>query len=152
MEKLFYLLLDEARRREVTVAVIRQEGYDSFTGIFRTFGNFGSCIERSAAGDTDEEAFSFGEFLSRFKGLFVADREDFVVNFGIEGFRNEVGTDAWILCGPAWPSERSGESFGSIAMILTDGFFSLRYWPTPEIVPPVPIPAKKMSTAPSVSS
>lgn len=94
MEKLFYLLLDEARRREVTVAVIRQEGYDSFTGIFRTFGNFGSCIERSAAGDTDEEAFSFGEFLSRFKGLFVADREDFVVNFGIEGFRNEVGTDA----------------------------------------------------------
>ena len=32
-------------------------------------------------------------------------------------------------------SERSGESFGSMAMILTDGFFSLRYWPTPEMVP-----------------
>ena len=54
------------------------------------------------AGDTDQEAFGFGEFLSRFKGLFVADREDFIIDLRIEGFRNEVGTDAWILCGPAW--------------------------------------------------
>lgn len=97
-------------------------------------------------------AFGFGEFLSRFKGLFVADREDFIIDLRIEGFRNEVGTDALDFMRAGMASERSGESFGSMAMILTDGFFSLRYWPTPEMVPPVPIPAKKMSTAPSVSS
>ena len=35
---------------------------------------------------------------------------------------------------------------------MTPGFFSLRYPPTPVIVPPVPTPATKISTSPPVSS
>ena len=91
---LFRFLLDEARRREVTVAIIRQEGYDGLASVFRTFCDFRSSVESSTAGDTDEEAFGFGEFLSRFISLFCRDREDFVVDFGIQGFRNEVCADA----------------------------------------------------------
>ena len=36
-------------------------------------------------------------------------------------------------------------------IIFTSAFFSFKYLPTPEIVPPVPIPATKISTVPSVS-
>ncbi len=57
----------------------------------------------------------------------------------------------WILCGPALPSVRSGESFGSTATICTPGTRSLRTWPTPVMVPPVPTPATNTSTWPSVS-
>lgn len=105
---LFCFLLDEARRREVTVAVIRQEGYDGLAGVFRTFCDFRSGIEGSPAGDTDEEAFGFGEFLSRFISLFCRDREDFVVNLGVQGFRYEVGADAleFMRAGMAFGEER----------------------------------------------
>ena len=58
----------------------------------------------------------------------------------------------WILCGPAFPSESTGESAGSRATILMFGFCERRYSPTPVRVPPVPTPAMKMSTSPSVSS
>ena len=94
MVYLFRFLLDKARRREVTVAVIRQEGYDGLAGVFRTFCDFRSGIESCTAGDTDEEAFGFGEFLSRFISLFCRNREDFVVDLGIQCFRNEVCADA----------------------------------------------------------
>ena len=36
-------------------------------------------------------------------------------------------------------------------MIWTEGLRCLSTWPTPVIVPPVPTPETKMSTAPSVS-
>ena len=57
----------------------------------------------------------------------------------------------WILCGPGWPPLRIGDSAGSTAMICTPGLRDLSTWPTPVIVPPVPMPATKMSTWPSVS-
>ena len=57
----------------------------------------------------------------------------------------------WILCAPAFPSERTGESDGSRATILTAGFCAFRYSPVPVRVPPVPTPAIKISTFPSVS-
>ena len=57
----------------------------------------------------------------------------------------------WILCGPPLPSERTGEVAGSTATILISGFCSFRYSPTPVSVPPVPTPATKKSTLPSVS-
>jgi len=37
-------------------------------------------------------------------------------------------------------------------MILTLGFFSFRYFPTPLMVPPVPTPQTKWVTLPSLSS
>ena len=58
----------------------------------------------------------------------------------------------WILCGPGCAAERIGDSCGSTATTCTPGFRFFRYAPTPVIVPPVPTPATKMSTSPSVSS
>ncbi len=49
------------------------------------------------------------------------------------------------------PLGEDGESFGSTAMTWTSGFAALSAWPVPVTVPPVPTPAMKMSTAPSVS-
>ena len=46
----------------------------------------------------------------------------------------------WILCGPGWPPERTGESSGSTATIRSDGLRGLSTWPTPVMVPPVPTP------------
>ena len=44
------------------------------------------------------------------------------------------------------------EPSGSAPTTWTLGFFSLRYFATPLIVPPVPMPATKTSTRPSVCS
>ena len=57
-----------------------------------------------------------------------------------------------ILCGPATPVESTAEAAGSTATIFTSGFLDLRNSPTPVRVPPVPTPATKISTLPSVSS
>ena len=56
-----------------------------------------------------------------------------------------------ILCGPGFPPESTGESDGSTATICTAGFSSFSRDPVPLTVPPVPTPATKMSTRPSVS-
>lgn len=55
-----------------------------------------------------------------------------------------------ILCGPLLPSDNTGEEAGSTATIFTPGFWDFKYSPTPVIVPPVPTPETKISTAPSV--
>ena len=41
------------------------------------------------------------------------------------------------------PFVKNADPLGSIPMIFTSGFFSLRYFAIPDIVPPVPIPATK---------
>ncbi len=57
----------------------------------------------------------------------------------------------WILCGPGWPPDSTGEASGSTATMCTDGLRFFSTWPTPVMVPPVPMPATKMSTDPCVS-
>ena len=57
----------------------------------------------------------------------------------------------WILCGPGPPPESTGDASGSTATILRPGLRGLSTCPTPVIVPPVPTPAMKTSTWPSVS-
>ena len=57
-----------------------------------------------------------------------------------------------ILCAPGVPLDNTGLVAGSTATILTFGFFSFKYSPTPVTVPPVPTPATKISTLPSVCS
>ena len=44
----------------------------------------------------------------------------------------------WILCGPGFPPDKTGDSTGSMATIRSSGFFSFRYCPEPVSVPPVP--------------
>mmetsp|Transcript_9867 Transcript_9867/g.25136 ORF Transcript_9867/g.25136 Transcript_9867/m.25136 type:complete len:205 (-) Transcript_9867:354-968(-) len=57
----------------------------------------------------------------------------------------------WILCGPGWPPESTGDSVGSTATTCTPPFTLFRYSPAPVMVPPVPMPATRMSTSPAVS-
>ena len=57
----------------------------------------------------------------------------------------------WIPWGPAWPSDNTGLVAGSTATTFTFGFWSFKYLPVPLTVPPVPTPATKISTFPSVS-
>lgn len=52
---------------------------------------------------------------------------------------------------PGAPPVRIADSSGSTAMIFTSGLRSLSTWPTPLMVPPVPMPATTASTVPSVS-
>ena len=61
------------------------------------------------------------------------------------------GPQPWILCGAFSPLVMTGDSAGSAPKVFTSGFFSLRYLPAPEMVPPVPMPATMASTLPSVS-
>ena len=56
----------------------------------------------------------------------------------------------WILCGPGLPPLITGDSAGSTATTLIPGFCSFKNLPAPEIVPPVPTPATKMSIFPLV--
>lgn len=77
------LLADEARCSKIPVAAVRQKGYNRFAGVFRTVSQLCSSIECCAAGNADEEAFLFGEFLCRFIGLFRCNGKYFVVDFSI---------------------------------------------------------------------
>ena len=54
----------------------------------------------------------------------------------------------WIGCGPASPPESTALSSGSTATTRTVGFCCLKNVPHPVIVPPVPTPLTKTSTAP----
>src|SRR5579862_3187782 len=55
------------------------------------------------------------------------------------------------LCGPGAPPEMTGDFAGSTATALNDGFRCLMTSATPVMVPPVPTPATRKSTLPSVS-
>ena len=60
----------------------------------------------------------------------------------------------WILCGPGWPPASTGVMTGFRLdgdRLEADGLRCLITSPTPVIVPPVPTPATRMSTWPSVS-
>ena len=57
----------------------------------------------------------------------------------------------WIGCGPRCPPESTGEASGSTATQRNDGLRALITSPTPVMVPPVPMPATRMSARPSVS-
>ncbi len=57
----------------------------------------------------------------------------------------------WILWGPGWPPDRTGEEVGSTATIFSEGLRAFSTWPTPVMVPPVPTPETTASTRPSVS-
>mmetsp|Transcript_8999 Transcript_8999/g.26524 ORF Transcript_8999/g.26524 Transcript_8999/m.26524 type:complete len:214 (-) Transcript_8999:451-1092(-) len=55
-------------------------------------------------------------------------------------------------CMPPGAPTSTRASVGSTQTTRHEGFFDLRYWPAPLSVPPVPAPATKQSTSPSVCS
>ena len=80
------------------------------------------------------------------------DVDDLVVDVAVEDLGHEVRADALDLvrAGAAAVEDRR---LGRLhADDLTPGLRSFSTWPTPVMVPPVPMPATKMSTPPSVSS
>ena len=66
-------------------------------------------------------------------------------------FGTNPGPQPWILCGPGFPPEITGESAGSAATIRSDGLRGFITCAQPVTVPPVPVPHTRMSTLPSVS-
>lgn len=81
----------------------------------------------------------------------VPDGQDFVVNSRVQGIGHKARPDALNLMRPAAPPDRTGEAQAPPPPRGTAGFFSFRKAPTPLMVPPVPTPATKISTRPSVS-
>ena len=51
----------------------------------------------------------------------------------------------WILCGPRFPPDRTGDPEGSTATIRVFRPRDLKWVPTPVMVPPVPTPEMKAS-------
>ena len=58
----------------------------------------------------------------------------------------------WMVWLPGFLPDSTAALAGSTATMVTPGFRSFKSSPTPLMVPPVPTPATKMSTAPAVSS
>ena len=137
---------------EVTVAGVGQQDNDGLALVLGTLGELDTGPDGSAGGDTDQHALAVADKLAGGKGVVIFDGDDLVIDLGIKNVRHKARADAWILCAPATPLLRTGDEAGSTATTLTLGFCSLRNLPVPVSVPPVPTPATKMSTCPSVSS
>lgn len=93
-----------------------------------------------------------GEEPAVLECLLVRNPDDLIIDAGIENLGDEACANALILCGPGFSPERTALVSGSTAMTFTLGFLDFRNLPAPVRVPPVPTPATKKSTWPSVSS
>jgi len=76
---------------------------------------------------------------------------NFVYNFPLEDVRHKPAPIPWIYA-VGFASGYTGDAAGSTAMALNPGFFCFKTSATPVIVPPVPTPATRISTLPSVSA
>ena len=75
------------------------------------------------------------------EGVSLADRHDLVDRRCVSRISGtKPAPMPWILCGPGWPPESTGESSGSTATICRPGLRGFSTWPTPVMVPPVPTP------------
>lgn len=139
-------------RRQVTLTSIRQQGDDGLSGILRTLGDEGGTIGGGTGGDSYQQTVFLGELTSCADGIVIVNVQYLVNDTGVIGLGYETGTDTLYLVRTALSTVQHGEEAGSTAMIFTLGFCSFRYLPIPEIIPPVPTPATKMSILPSVSA
>lgn len=142
----------EQGRGEVAFARIGQEHNNCFALVFWAFGKTQRRMQRCSGGDAAENAFAPGKRAPGGKRFLVPDGENFVVDGCIQHLGDKSCTDALDAVFTRPSLGEHGEPAGSTATILMSGFFSRRYFPTPVIVPPVPTPAMKRSTLPSVSS
>ena len=105
-----------------------------------------------AGGDAHQDALGPGQLPAGGVGVRVRDGEDLVDDGAVQVLRHEVGPDALEAVGTRMALRQQGRGAGSKATICTAGSFAIRYRPVPVTVPPVPAPATKMSTFPSVSA
>lgn len=117
-------------------------------------GRFASSIAPYSAAPEEIPTENPSFLASNFAVSKAFSFEDLNISSYISVF-NVFGTNPapipCILCAPALPYESTGESSISNATIFISPFCFFKYSPTPLIVPPVPTPAIKMSTFPSVS-
>ena len=109
-------------------------------------------MQRGTGGDADQQALLGGGAAGDLDGRLGVDVDDLVVDVVSRISGTKFAPMPWILCGPGAPPLRIGDSAGSTPTIWMFGLRSLSTWPTPVMVPPVPMPATKMSTLPSVSA
>ena len=133
------------RGGQITVAGVGQQDDDVLACVLGTLCQLDGSPDSSTGRDAHQNAFLVADQAAGGKGVVIFDGDDLVVDLGVQ----HVGDEA---CADALDLVRTGEVAGSTATTLTPGFLLLRYWPTPVMVPPVPTPATKMSTLPSVSS
>ena len=147
-------LFHKQRRGQIAVAGIGQQHDDVLARVFRALGQLNrphrpprrrKCPP--ARPRCGRSARPVGE------GVLVLHGDDLVVDLRVQHLRHKARADALNLVRARpcrWLS--TGEAAGSTATTCTCGFCALRYAPTPVIVPPVPTPATKISTVPSVSA
>jgi hypothetical protein len=131
------------RGREVALAERGDDHDDVLAGGLGTRRDLQRSPDRRARRDADEDALGGRDLAGDADRVVELDVDDLVDDVLVEDLRDEVRTDALDLVRSGVPFVSSGESAGSTAMTLASGTRSLRTWPTPVIVPPVPMPATK---------
>ena len=108
--------------------------------------------DRRARRDADRDALDAGAQPRHGQRLLVGDGDHLVIDLGVEDRRARSRRRCPGSCaGPDLPPDSTGLSAGSTAITLRPGLRCFSTWPTPVMVPPVPTPATKASTSPSVS-
>ena len=98
-------LVAEERSGQVAVARIRQQSNNGLALVFRTLCQHGSCIDSSAAGDTDEHALFASDGTTGLEGVLVFNGDDFIINAGVQGIGHKA-------CANALNLMRPGNAFG----------------------------------------
>ena len=81
-------------RGKVSVPGIRQQDHNVLAFIFRTLSQLHRCSQRCTSGDTDQYTFAMGKLTAILEGIFIADGQNFIVDFGIERFRHKTCANA----------------------------------------------------------
>ena len=109
-------------------------------------------MEGGTGGNSHQDTFGGAHATARRVGFFLGDGDHFVQERSVQNGGDEIGADALEAVGAGAALGQQGEDAGSTPTIRMLGFCSFRYRPLPVTVPPVPMPATKMSTCPSVSA
>lgn len=85
----------EQHRGDVTLSKVTHDGDDQLAGVLGTLGQF-QCTppHDGAGGNAAEDTFTSAEFTGYADRVLQSRVQDFVVNVGVQDFRNKVGADS----------------------------------------------------------
>ena len=89
-----FVLVCKQGSRKVAVAGVRQQHNDGFTLVFRAFGKLhcGPCC--CTRRNTNQHSLGFANQLACCKGIFVGNRDNFVINLRVQYFGYKTGSDS----------------------------------------------------------
>lgn len=123
--------------------------------VFPSFsGRLASSIAAKAAAPeeiTDKNPFTLADELSGCKCIFVGNGDNLIVDFRVQHIGDKACADALNLMRSCNAGREHCGSSRLNSNDLNRRVLDFRYSPTPVIVPPVPTPATKISTFPSVA-